>query len=114
MSEFKGTPGPWFVEDDRWTDGDTANITSDYRSENSMLPIAQVCGGGSESGFDGIFSLEQKYNAKLMASAPELLESLHEMVAIVKKNSYPCPDKPNSNYARAEAAEVVIAKALGK
>ncbi|MDI3361189.1 hypothetical protein QQF21_17620 [Lelliottia sp. V89_10] len=53
-------------------------------------------------------------NRNLIAAAPELLDALQEMVGIVKKNSYPCPDKPNSNYARAEAAEAVIAKALGK
>ena len=61
-------------------------------------------------GMDG----EDKANMNLIAAAPELLEALQEMTAIVKKNSYPQPDKPNSNYARAEYAESVIAKALGK
>ncbi|UWT86375.1 hypothetical protein [Cronobacter sakazakii] len=43
-----------------------------------------------------------------------LLEALQEMTAIVKKNSYPQPDKPSSNYARAEWAESIISKALGE
>lgn len=56
---------------------------------------------------------ESKSNAKLIAAAPELLEALQEMVAIVKKNTYPQPDKPSSTWGRMEAAEAVIAKALG-
>jgi len=50
----------------------------------------------------------------LIAAAPELLEALQEMVAIVKKHTYPQPDKPSSTWGRMEAAEAVIAKALGQ
>jgi len=50
----------------------------------------------------------------LMQSAPDLLEALQEMVAIVKKNTYPQPDKPSSTWGRMEAAEAVISRALGQ
>lgn len=88
MSEFKGTSGPW--------DYDSA-LGAIFNK--SCLFICDV---------------SEKENARLIAAAPELLEALQEMVEIVKKNSYPQPDKPGSNYARAEAAQTVIAKALGK
>ncbi|WP_447723255.1 hypothetical protein [Enterobacter asburiae] len=57
---------------------------------------------------------ETKANGRLAMAAPDLLEALQEMTAIVKKNSYPQPDKPSSNYARAEWAESIISKALGE
>ncbi|AMG57719.1 hypothetical protein [Pantoea vagans] len=44
----------------------------------------------------------------------ELLEALQEMVAIVKKHTYPQPDKPSSTWGRMEAAEAVIARAFGQ
>ena len=53
-------------------------------------------------------------NASLISAAPELLEARQEMVAIVKKHTYPQPDKPSSTWGRMEAAEAVIAKALGQ
>lgn len=114
MEEKRFTPGPWFVQDDEWTDGDDANITSDFRSDNSIVPVAQISGGGSESGYDVDFSLEQKANARLIAAAPELLEALQDMVTLVKSRCYPQPDKPSSDWGRAEAAESAISKALGK
>lgn len=86
--KFEGTPGPWYWEGD-------------------VLGNKYVIAGGR----DWVFSSEDK---ALIAAAPELLKALQEMVAIVKKNSHPQPDKPFSNYARAEYAESVIAKAIGK
>jgi len=65
------------------------------------------------SGFD-VGSDAAKENGKLIAAAPELLEALQEMVAIVKKHTYPQPDKPSSTWGRMEAAEAVISKALGQ
>ena len=60
-------------------------------------------------------SVEEDFaNGPLIAAAPELLEALQEMVAIVKKNTYPQPEKPSSTWGRMEAAESVIAKALGQ
>lgn len=97
MEEFKGTPGPWAGKD---------------------VGICKQDDVGLQLGFittsDENRRDECAANAHLIAAAPELLEALQEMVAIVKKNSYPQPEKPSSNYARAEAAQTVIEKALGK
>lgn len=74
--ELKHTPGPWFAEDDDWTDGEDALITCESRE--GMVSVAKVEGGGSESGYDSDFSEEQMANAKLIAAAPELLEALQD------------------------------------
>lgn len=88
MSEFKGTPGPWFWESD-------------------VLCNVDFIVGGKHHQFN-------HRNRDLIAAAPELLEALQEMVAIVKKHTYPQPDKPSSTWGRMEAAEAAIAKALGQ
>lgn len=100
MSEFKGTPGPWFVDDG----GDVGSRSG--RKDGTRDMVAGVAGCE--------WSEEDAANANLIAAAPELLEALQEMVAIVKKNTYPQPDKPNSTWGRMEAAEAVIKKALGQ
>lgn len=63
------TPGPWVCVDDGWSDGDHANITSDERSDSSIIDIAQINGGGTESDFDHPFSTEQQANAAFIAAA---------------------------------------------
>lgn len=90
MEEFNGTAGPWVWDDEGL--GNTSRLVF---------------------GRDYPLEITSKADRAIIAAAPELLEALQEMTAIVKKNSYPQPDKPNSNYARAEHAESVIAKALG-
>ncbi|MDH2121930.1 hypothetical protein N5J75_01730 [Pantoea brenneri] len=67
----------------------------------------------------GIEGFEDSELVQWMASyheevKSELLEALQEMVVIVKKHTYPQPDKPSSTWGRMEAAEAVIAKALGQ
>ncbi|MBY4887744.1 hypothetical protein K5Y32_07330 [Pantoea sp. DY-15] len=96
MSEFSGSKSPWLISDesDKWNRIVDANgdlITTCFAMQN-----------------------EDDANARLIATAPELLEALQEMVAIVKKHTYPQPDKPSSTWGRMEAAESVIAKALGQ
>lgn len=96
MKEFKGTQGHWEFDD-------TEEVVV---SEHGDV----ICTIGSY-----MTSYEEDLsNGPLLAAAPELLEALIEMTALVKKNSYPCPDKPSSNYARAEWAESIINKSLGE
>jgi hypothetical protein len=95
MSEFKGTRGPWSRDGYEFFNSDGANI----------FDLTY----GSHTGIN-----EDEANTNLIAAAPELLEALQEMVAIVKKHTYPQPDKPSSTWGRMEAAEAAIAKALGQ
>ncbi|ELY4027177.1 hypothetical protein QMS95_04390 [Cronobacter sakazakii] len=99
--KFKGTPGPWSAHDDEESMA-TSVVMNDF---GDILCVVGTY----------MTSAEEDYaNANLIAAAPDLLEALQEMTAIVKKNSYPQPDKPGSNYARAEWAESIISKALGE
>lgn len=63
------TPGPWISGDDSWSDGDHANISTADRYDSGIINIAQVDGGGSESGFDEPFSTEQQANARYITAA---------------------------------------------
>ncbi|EPO6584328.1 hypothetical protein [Enterobacter hormaechei] len=96
MKEFKGTPGPWAVD---WSD---------------FVVVSKDGEGVADFDYGRFDDDEDCLNAILIAAAPDLLAALQEMTAIVKKNSYPQPDKPSSNYARAEWAESIISKALGE
>jgi len=102
--EFRGTPGPWVRESAGRGIGPVSE--DDDQSYGMVIPVAYVDFGESDD--------IQNANARLIASAPELLEALIEMTSIVKQHSYPQPDKPNSNWARAECAESIISKALGE
>ncbi|MDU4943895.1 MAG: hypothetical protein E6X23_20555 [Mixta calida] len=97
MSEFKGTPGPWPGRDVHICHQDSAGLRICFLTTSSDSRLR-----------------EGEANAHLIAAAPELLEALQEMVAIVKKHTYPQPDKPLSTWGRMEAAEAAIAKALGQ
>ncbi len=105
MIEFKGTKGPWRVSE---MHGDTIDIRHDNNEAGAMsLTLARAVARQT-------WIKEAECNARLIAAAPELLEALMDMVSIVKKNTYPTPDKPSSTWGRMEAAEEVIAKALGE
>ncbi|WP_370426112.1 hypothetical protein AB9Q52_011045 [Pantoea vagans] len=102
MSRF--TKGPWVADKTSRAVGPVSK--EDDQSYGMALAVAWV-------EFDPEVEI-QAANQQLIAAAPELLEALQEMVAIVKKNTYPQPDKPSSTWGRMEAAESVIAKALGQ
>ncbi|ELY2854102.1 hypothetical protein SMC92_001114 [Cronobacter dublinensis] len=105
MKEFKGTPGPWSLDEfDNVVHGE-APSHGWVRKETVRVSGVALPGRVTE---------EYAANTRLVAAAPDLLVALQEMTAIVKKNSYPQPDKPSSNYARAEWAESIISKALGE
>lgn len=98
MSEFKGTPGPWFV--DGFGDvNDTQGITE------KTICIA-ACRGVTDIKRD-------KYNANLIAAAPELLEALQWAM----KKIGPYYKRTTSNHVhcdQVDKANAAIAKALGK
>ncbi|EOL9006610.1 hypothetical protein ACOZ3Q_000621 [Cronobacter sakazakii] len=105
MKEFKGTPGPWSLDEfDNVVHGE-APSHGWVRKETVRVSGVALPGRVTE---------EYAANTRLVAAAPDLLVALQEMTAIVKKNSYPQPDKPSSNYTRAEWAESIISKALGE
>ncbi|EMF7561788.1 ead/Ea22-like family protein [Serratia marcescens] len=81
------TPGPWISGDDSWSDGDHANISTEERYDSGIINIAQVDGGGSESGFDEPFSTEQQANARYItaASPAVILDLLAELEAKDKR-----------------------------
>ncbi|MGQ5935283.1 ead/Ea22-like family protein [Serratia sp. IR-2025] len=63
------TPGQWILDDDSWSEGDNANVSTEERYDGRIVSIAQIEGGGSESGFDEPFSAEQQANARYIAAA---------------------------------------------
>lgn len=63
------TPGPWILDNDSWSEGDNANVSTEERYDGRIVSIAQIEGGGSESGFDEPFSTEQQANARYITAA---------------------------------------------
>jgi len=94
MSEFKGTPGPWFV--DGFGDvNDTLEIT-----ENTTCIAA--C--------RGVIDIERdRHNANLIAAAPELLEALKKCTKALDEISWQSWCGPII-----DEAELAIDKALGE
>jgi hypothetical protein len=70
MSAF--TKGPWIVYDD--DSGNELEITCDARD-------GKVCIASIEIGFVKQFDYEQQANARLIASAPDLVEALAGLYA---------------------------------
>lgn len=86
MSEFKGTPGPWFIADDA-----LGNMTHIVLSK--QYP----------------FEIMSEENLALITAAPELLEALQKMFRAGQKKNW------NERYeSEMNAARAAIAKALGK
>lgn len=95
MEEMKHTPGPWRIG--------TAppNGEQTIGTIRGMMVAVATTGVGMEE--------ETLANARLIAAAPELLEALCEMLAIVELMS-PLYDKEQQ---QAQAARAAIAKAIG-
>ena len=68
MSEFKGTPGPWFVSDRPHSYG---------REVSAGSPGGQVIAGGNGAPWPSL--AEQQANARLIAAAPLLAEALQRL-----------------------------------
>lgn len=96
MQEFKGTPGTWFRDNSRAIG---PKSTEDDQSYGMIIPVCWV-------EFDPEIEV-QVANQQIMASAPELLEALQNMVEAYQHEA--SIDNPALLSARA-----AIAKALGK
>ncbi|WP_394550970.1 hypothetical protein C1N58_12615 [Pantoea sp. SGAir0180] len=88
MSEFKGTPGPWYR-------GGVENGKVSINAGNYFVALVDE-------------SLAQLANARLIAAAPELLEALQAVLFDVMAN------RAAINDDRIEEIRAAIAKALGQ
>jgi hypothetical protein len=102
MSEIKYTPGPWF-------DRVFLEIrTSEY--EYGGEQIGDVCSSKYIDGHEDNPVAEA--NARLIAAAPELLESLTDIVEFIDREG-PAAKAWEAISAACEKAGLVIAKATG-
>lgn len=92
MNEFKGTPGPWFIDNGRAIG---PKSTEDDQSYGMIIPVGWV-------EVDPEVEV-QVANQRMMAAAPELLEALQIICFFEDISS-----------AQREIAEAAIAKALGE
>ena len=91
-NEFKGTPGPWFIDNGRAIG---PKSTEDDQSYGMIIPVGWV-------EFDPEVEV-QVANQRMMAAAPELLDALQIICFFEDISS-----------AQREIAEAAIAKALGE
>ncbi|MEY0558841.1 hypothetical protein [Providencia sp. PROV113] len=85
--EFKGTPGPWVI--DEWS-------MTGINSESKHVALVNYSHHGLPN---DVYGDEHEANANLIAAAPELLEALIEIRKLV---------------AHHDKADLAIAKALGQ
>ncbi|OAT32028.1 hypothetical protein M975_1920 [Buttiauxella brennerae ATCC 51605] len=111
MSEFKGTRGPWSTK---------LVLQAEVEGDLHVIHTGSAGGKGFHIAYGTSWidspdtAAEAAANARLIAAAPDLLAALIDMVSIVKKNTYPTPDKPDSVWGRMEVAESAISKATGE
>lgn len=74
MSEF--SKAPWRVAQDSWHTFDIRGFEGDYIAE----VMTGLCGETDDSEQDWQWINQQKANAQLMASAPDLLEALIDLL----------------------------------
>lgn len=113
MSDFKGTPGPWFIKPvSRLTVEGTANVIQTNNNNGHGYHIAYASGWID----DESTKAEADANALILAAAPDLLEALQELFADYQQLA----DSVDSGFWSLEDTEVgkkslaAIAKALGK
>lgn len=102
MSEFKGTPGPWF----EYRCG-FSTVYIEARIGGGMIQEVAAC-GPSENGAE-----QQQANVNLIASAPDLLSALQQLMEI-----YDCTDgrvwTTSSRRRALDNARSAVNKALGE
>lgn len=102
MSEFKGTPGPWFIKPvPNCTLEGAVNVIQTHNNNGLGFHIAYASGWID----DKETKAEADANACILAAAPELLEALKDALHAHDKHG----EHSEWDYARA-----AIAKALGQ
>lgn len=105
-SKFKGTPGPWFVSENGYysdikigEEDFSQNIASCQTNQYTTPPITREI---------------ERYNAKLIAAAPELLDALIKLCDFadsgINRGDWGLSSEDVPEY---ENALLVISKALG-
>ena len=97
MKEFKGTPGPWFFDED-------SECVVSNSAECCVLELLVT--GDTTAG-------EDSSNIKLIAAAPELLEALQNMIGAFDNPIVRRKLPGDFNKEAIESARAAIAKALG-
>ena len=100
MDKVKHTPGPWNIDE---TGGDIGVIY--ITSLNSMESMGTVCDLYFKNEHETHRFSNAKANARLIAAAPELLETLETLVDLYSRSRIPARKKAMNK------AEAVIAKA---
>ena len=95
MKEFKGTPGPWVV-----------NEIGQHWNNKALTHLEITYGEDGECVCDTVY---QREDANLIAAAPELLEALQRCESVLSNIPLEVCDVEDLLYARA-----VINKALGE
>lgn len=101
MREFKGTPGPWEVDINLTDTTEIAGIGTRYKTVCSLSAYEHRCCSIDET----------NANAKLIASAPELLESLQDLMSSIGGGKKYCAHDFHCNCAW-DKAKLAINKAL--
>ncbi|HEM8344475.1 hypothetical protein O7C57_04475 [Providencia sp. 21OH12SH02B-Prov] len=101
--EFKGTPGPWVI--DEWS-------MTGIDSESKHVALVNYSHRGLPS---DVYGDEHEANANLIAAAPELLESLRELVSAMERYEIDVDESaPVEHKKMMKKAKAAIVKALGQ
>ena len=91
MKDLKHSKGEWFVSEQ--------NLDLKVKSRNSMMGTICI--------LNDIFEEEAQANAKLIASAPKLLEALQTLLKEARANSFELHHNLSDTPAEQKAAEVI-------
>lgn len=105
MSEFKGTPGPWGAIQHSWS------RFGIYAADKGIAALDIYSEATEEN--EEVLGAEMEANALLIATAPELLESLVEIVGYIDREG-PASKEWAAISSACERAGLVIRKALGE
>ena len=107
MSEFKGTPGPWFTGEDDDCETIYASDNGKQYDEANIIKVAIVMRD------DGDYQ-KMEADARLIAAAPELLDALKHAIHTIEAIERDLSKHRPGTYCGANKARAAIAKALGE